>query len=666
MPSAFDRRTPANDHDPLANLLNFDDISQTVEQSGSMIRDAIVNVIKQFTGIDLSSPEAFVESLITVVTTGGPALDFAEAMLTLLGNFIGIPNLGDYLTDIGAAFGDIDITNPGAIPAAIATAIADALAGLPVIGDLAALIANLINGGQPVNAFNIFGSLLPNVFALLPASAVGGTQPNLLANPLFATAASLIGLDSWDWDGGEGQTGIGSAVTTAVGAVRKLTSNIIPVVSGQTLDLSAWTKWTGLTSTGDPISLMLEVFNSAGEVIATPIIDAISSPGSSSDWTQLLGTYTVPPGDAASIVTRLNVSDTATAGTVWFDNVNATKTNKINLSLLADSDGNGLPDIIDGLVDGSDFQLLKDALSGIGGGGLADIITRLENMLTPASPLNGSNIGLGSIADDFLPGVRSLLDGLGGIFSGLGGSNWTHDMTAAVLTQQSQITTSTVARVAVLENTLTSGVTAGDDFERSASTLGSSWAVTYGSGPGTWGTDGHNAYWIKVLFGVAERLFTARWLGLNATSATDYQRITSVLASQPENSIVGTPGCNDVLGRMDSGGTNYIRARWTGAGTVAISRVVSGVETVMNSGSSPNPGSGANLTLECGKPGVNSRYFRAILNGSPVLEITESGTASMVGASYRGWGHGGKAGSNTFFATQNAPGKLKQWTAADL
>lgn len=673
MPRAVDRYQMQAEGDPnisgtefhVANLAKdlLELLQEIVPQALEQMKQLITDFIKEITGIDLGSPEAFVTSVITFMTSPSASLQLVETLLSMLSGAIGVGSLTDVLPQILSAFQGIDLTGG---PGAIMNAVADALADIPVIGDLAALIAGLVNGGQPVNAFNIFGSLLPNVFGLIPASAVGNTQPNLLANPLFANATSLLGLGSWLWDGTEGQMGLGSAKTTATGSVRKLTSNIIPVTSGQKFSLSAWTKWTGLSATGSPISLMLEVFNAAGEVIATPIIAAISSPGASSSWTQLTGTYTVP-ANAASVVTRLNVSETATAGTVWFDNISAKKTNLIGISLIADANGNGLPDIIDGLVDGTAFQQLKDALSGIGGGGLADIIARLEGFLTPGSTLNGSNIGVGSIADGFLPGVTSLLDNLGGIFSGLGGSGWTHSMTNAVLAQQSQVTTITAAKVAKLENAFTSGVTAADDFERSGS-LGALWATVYGSGPGSWGTDGHNAYWIKVLFGFAERLFTARWLGENATSASDYQRITVVLATQPENSIGGTPGCNDVLGRMDSGGTNFIRARFTGTGIVTVSRVVSGVETAINSGSCPIPGPGANLTLECGKPGVSSRYFRAILNGSPVLEAPEAGTASMVGASYRGWGHGGKAGSNPFFLpvpTQNAPGRLKQWTAAD-
>jgi hypothetical protein len=86
MPTAFDRLIPNSDHDPLANLLDFGEIDHTVEQAGSLIRDyivglinGVVDVIKELTGldlsalagvlegIDLSSPEAFLASLMGAV-----------------------------------------------------------------------------------------------------------------------------------------------------------------------------------------------------------------------------------------------------------------------------------------------------------------------------------------------------------------------------------------------------------------------------------------------------------------------------------------------------------------------------------------------------------------------------------------------------------------------
>jgi hypothetical protein len=324
-----------------------------------------------------------------------------------------------------------------------------------------------------------------------------------------------------------------------------------------------------------------------------------------------------------------------------------------------------------GLTPLASFDDLLSVLSGSGsgfGGILGTIESVLGGFLTGSSPLPGGNIVAGTVPDTAVPGIGSILDSIFGAITGVGGAGRSHTEATDAMAAQSATVTGSAAAVARLETAFTSGISTGDDFERGAGGLGAGWSVTYSSGPGTIGLDGHNAVWNAAALTASTRTATCRWLGTNPVSFTDYQRVTVVLNTVPEVFLIGAPAANDILLRMDSGATNFIRIRFAGDKTVSIRRIVSGVETTMNSGTLTNSlSAGASLTGEAGKLGT-ARYFRALVNGFPVLEWTEASAVSMVGSSYRGWGFGMFAGSKTdliFVPAQAKPGQVKQWTAAD-
>jgi hypothetical protein len=153
-------------------------------------------------------------------------------------------------------------------------------------------------------------------------------------------------------------------------------------------------------------------------------------------------------------------------------------------------------------------------------------------------------------------------------------------------------------------------------------TSGADWDMGYGSGNGTWKTDGHNAYWSKS--GTGSRKSTGRFIPL--TAQTDYMFTTATLASAPEAPILppGTAATNRVMTRMSADKQNFIYADF-GGGQVKIGRCVAGVETQLASGSLPsNLGSGSQIGIVAGKPGT-ARYFQAKLNGGFALDVTEAG-----------------------------------------
>lgn len=173
----------------------------------------------------------------------------------------------------------------------------------------------------------IFGSSTSlGLVGLIPAPAVIDVVQNLQPVWDFPDAASLSGAGTqWSWDGTvdhTGTAGSGSAKVVADGVLQALRGTPGSVSPGQTVTPSAWVMWSGLTASGSPIQLQLTPFAQSGSELAagTPVVIAQkTSPGSSSAWTQLTGTYLVPSSGVAAVQVRLVVTDTASAGTVWWD-----------------------------------------------------------------------------------------------------------------------------------------------------------------------------------------------------------------------------------------------------------------------------------------------------------------------------------------------------------
>jgi hypothetical protein len=546
------------------------------------------------------------------------------------------------------------------------------LGSIPILGPL---VTGLLSGTQPVNGTNIFGSLFPGVIPLIGAGHVGNTQPNLIANPSFDTSISLSGAGVWTHDAATGHTSNGSAKTVADGIGSKdLLSNTIPVAAGQKLNLGCWVKWSAVTSTATPVRLGVTTYLGT-TVVAAPDISNLAATGTQSTWQNVTGTYTVPAG-VDSLRVRLTVLPTATAGSFWFDDVSAKNAaSTISTGLITDANGNGLPDILDGIntqfggilsslantVGLSQWTSLLNILSG-GSGTLGGVTSLLSSFLTGSSTLNGSNIGTGAVSDTFMPGLITRFDSVVNNFLGVTGTGWGSSDADHAIQANSATLLGLSKQVANLQTVFTSGVTGGDEFERTGTDLGTDWDMGYGSGNGTWKTDGHNAYWSKS--GTGSRKSIGRFIPL--TAQTDYMYTTVTLSSAPEAPVFppGTAATNRAATRMSADKQNYVYADF-GNGNVVIGRCVAGVETALASGSLPsNLGNASQIGIVAGKPGT-ARYFKATLNGSFALDVTEASATSMVGSSYRQGGAGGSAGAWLLGLSQTAPGKMNAIVVGD-
>lgn len=626
MPRAVDRYQLEAEGDPTRSGTEFHLLmdqrltemwGQIMEQVVGNSLEGVMDLIKEITGLDFSSPEAFVSSLIQLVTTGGPALEFAESILDLLGSFVGIPNLGDFLQEIAGALEGIDISSPGAI-----------------IQTIIGVIAN-----SPLNALNIFGNLPSYLLGEVPASALGSASPNLLSNPGFEGAISMDDEGGWVWDATTGHTSNGCAKTTANSTLKALQSNGIAVTPNQQIDLSVWVQTTSYVGTGTPIKLGVRTYSSGSVVDTSTLAQRAATPS----WTEMSGTYTVPASGVDSIRMRLIVDTTATGGDVRFDDAEVRKP------------GNGP---FDGLLSLFGLSSLEEFLDLDPDSVWSLVVTTILN---PLSLLEDNVIR--DFVKQFLDTLTSVVRLIPFVGDDIADSldNFADGMTA-----QTETVIGTAATTSQILAALGSGVPDADDFERSS--LGSNWRVITSNG-GSATCDGHDL--------VMAHSDTTDFILLktNKLAGSDFQTSEIVLGSAPGFDTIlldSARGHNDIWLRCTDFTTwstrTGVRCRWSASNkNIRLSAWVNGSEVVtLYNAAASSASAGSRLSLEAGVNGTQRRFVIRI-NGSviPNGDIVESGTASQYGASYRTRGLGGrteKLGIDPLSVSPD-PGRLKQWTA---
>lgn len=152
---------------------------------------------------------------------------------------------------------------------------------------------------------------------LLPISQLTNIQPNLVDDSDFPDIGSVgSGDPNWSYDPTIGRTSLGSAKLLLDGQFHSLTNGKkIAVNELDTVEISIWIKWAGVTSSGTPIQLILKCSDGSLYVVATSAL-ATSSGG----WVQLTGSQLIPQFSGIDWA-KIGVASTATAtaGHVWFD-----------------------------------------------------------------------------------------------------------------------------------------------------------------------------------------------------------------------------------------------------------------------------------------------------------------------------------------------------------
>jgi hypothetical protein len=180
---------------------------------------------------------------------------------------------------------------------------------------------------------------------------------------------------------------------------------------------------------------------------------------------------------------------------------------------------------------------------------------------------------------------------------------------------------------------------AGQKFVSTAGTSGSTW----GSQWTVAATNGNIA--TKSSLGIFDMTLVATsTIDLKLTgrftagvTLTDDQIVSAVFQDAAKSMAGGTGPKNTIKSRMDSAGNNYVYAR-VNYNSVQLGYAVSGVEqTAWATASSLTVPAGALVELVCGTA-AGHRKYQVRVNGAVVIDYTESGTSSQMGASYRGGG----------------------------
>ena len=190
------------------------------------------------------------------------------------------------------------------------------------------VFARLLNPDSPLDSYKLNGSPPRGFFDMIPVSALGPAVTNMLANAHFVGPQSVVGLDEWDHDAtithSKGVTGAGSAHTVLSGAVRELGSNPISVVPGQRVPMRMYLRWLNLVLSGGttPFQLIAQAYQE-GQLVHDQVLRKVGRAGTSPDWVELRGEYTVPDEvnevaiapDEVRMVVRVETN--ATSGEVW-------------------------------------------------------------------------------------------------------------------------------------------------------------------------------------------------------------------------------------------------------------------------------------------------------------------------------------------------------------
>lgn len=491
--------------------------------------------------------------------------------------------------------------------------LAAALAKIPIIGDIIEILTGKEDGdlndlGTWVH--NLLGNLWKALTSpLVWVSHISATSPNLLANPNFSDANALSGLTDWAFDPGEDHDGDGSGSAKALGHNVFLLSNEIAVVAGHKFDIGAWTQYSGVTATAAANSIRVSVIGYLnGAQVTASMVAGVASPSGTADWTHLSGSYTVPAG-VDTVRVQLGVTADMSAGTVWFDTINAHKT------------GNMPGNLVQGIT-----------------GAVSTIVQDVQGVL---NNIVAGLLGFGNTLYDAVIGDANTV---------------TYNLNDTIAAMQAAIST--------LQNSASYVANAGNsDFvswasAADASSLGAAWSQTYGgTGTGVLGIVSGRAAWKD--FSDNSRSCVAVYTAKQTT--TDYQKIGVAFASAPNDWYGGNDALNYIGGRVNAAGSTYVYVM-LGPDTCELGCTVAGTTTVFGSVPGFKFKSGASYWLECGTVGgVN--IFKVWENDRVIKTYTDSGHVSAYGADYRYVGVGSSYFGSSLLHT--TPGAMAAFAFSD-
>lgn len=598
--------------------------------------------------------------------------------------------------------------------------------------DLKEYAAETLNTSSVLYARNLQGEIPADLLPVVSPGLVGDSTPNLVADSGFKSAAAVQAGQGWSWDAtvsrvsGDG----GSAKVVGDGGVKQMFSNLVAVSPGQSLECSVWARWTKPSAARPTISVGLRGYINEQVVFTQPVAakssvveNSTAFTGNVGGWVEVKATYAIPATQGLTHVRLvLSVLNAPSGTSVWFDDAALKKVSLIQQELVAgvSPGASNLADDIENSVGYEDYQALLDRVAKKTGASLSDVEATIEDFLDGDSTISGDQIKAGNIASVYINELRDTWDKVhvgvtgnvpaatGTVASALAAlAGWRTVIASAGGLSSGAVATAndSARRVTVLESqysqlkeyvgkmavdiravALAAGIapttpptppgdipknftSVNDNFDRAS--IGTNWSVAYktANSGALIIPDNNNAFFDPPDVTTVQNVFTAVYAAGN--SSTEYQRVFCTLGTAPSRPLVGSPGYNDLLGRVASP-TKCIVARfyndfgrtvrlfWRNGGWEDNPFLPSNEFGTFTMPSDLTSASVLEFYVGSKSGSDQTKCFVKVGTWTSAVATINSSVLSVMG---RGWGFGG--GNGVSIAAAQNPGMVNFWGAQD-
>jgi hypothetical protein len=625
---------------------------------------------------NIGLPESFITDLHELADAFGEISETVGELLTSLTSLFDIFGIfdGDFgifgaLWDaIFGLFDGIDTSGFSSILDLVTGVMSPFIDGLTFIVDIVNSILDAFSGGltdlagilnfgkmfedidflavifDPIEAIiNFISGLIGDFFSL---GSIGNKETNLVRNPLFTNTSIVDGYTGWTIDSTTKHSDTGNSVKViADGTLKELPLSKIRVSDKQRVVPKIWVSWSGLVSTGSPISIVLNCYSEANELLNSVVVDSAVISGANSSWVELTDEYVTPELDY--VIPVLRVAATATAGTVRFSDASVIK--KIAQGVAPIDWVIDLPDLINGI---SEFiqnviMVIMEVITGIPfiGWIFDDLKDALDDWFNDTQTTAGR-------ADDAWGWVHDIWNTA---FQG-----WNNDNDAIgrtiedfldIFKQSRRYQTELAAAIAALEKDRGAGASSGTSYDIKIPDWNPSFPSVftkfYDEGAGNVAFDSSDDGVLQFTNNTGLELYRHN----NGDMLTDYPKVSLLLTRQTLD-YVGAYGDRSVwwVSRLNAANTEGIVCRLRGR-SVQIGYVKVGTHPTNGNpigwGNVVWLGSpvdfinvGSYMSFAGGTTQVNPRQLQFLVNGLVKATFTDATAASILGSNNRGWGWG--------------------------
>jgi hypothetical protein len=126
------------------------------------------------------------------------------------------------------------------------------------------------------------------------------------------------GSPGWSWDGGQGNSHLGSATIVANGTNHDILTQGYGLSDFQIFPISIFVKCSGAVGSGNAVELVAQFYDDANNPTTAVGVAAVPNPAGMVPWQKLGGNVLTPVG-STRVALRVHVDASLAAGQVWID-----------------------------------------------------------------------------------------------------------------------------------------------------------------------------------------------------------------------------------------------------------------------------------------------------------------------------------------------------------